>query len=280
MTVYADVLFSLNACINYLMLLISARVAGAQICRIRLAAAAALGGVYAVAALLPGCACLQSGWMKALMWAAMLVLAFGASKKTVRLALLFLASSFAFGGVVYALVGLLGTGVMLLPGGTFYPVSAGALLTLAGVTYLLSWLVFSRLGEHSGGQIVTITLTLGAHMVTVRALRDSGNTLKDPITNEPVLVADWQTAKQLLPEENLQQAEFLNPAALMQRLSERAPTLRLRLVPYRAVGTQAGLLLAVRCTAQQAGRKQRPALVAFSPTAVSDAGNYEALTGG
>ena len=61
MTVYADVLFSLNACINYLMLLISARVAGAQIRRIRLAAAAALGGVYAVAALLPGCASLQSG---------------------------------------------------------------------------------------------------------------------------------------------------------------------------------------------------------------------------
>ena len=279
MKVYADVLFALNACVNYLMLLVSARVAGAHIRRVRLALAGGLGGFYAVAALLPGCGVLQGVWMKALVWAAMLVLAFGATKKTLRLGLLFLAASFAFGGVVFALMQLLGAGVMVLPGGAFYPVSAGALLTLAGVTYLAAWLVFSRLGEHTGGQITTLTLSLGAHTVTVRALHDSGNTLKDPITNEPVLVAGWQTAAQLLPEANLQQAEFSDPAALLRRLAEQNPALRLRLVPYRAVGTQSGLLLAARCTAGQAGRR-RPALVAFSPTSVSDAGNYEALTGG
>ena len=279
MTVYADVLFSLNACINYLMLLVSARVCGARIRRKRFAAAAALGGLYAVASMLPGCFWMQNSWMKALVWAMMLILAFGVCKKTIRLALLFLAASFAFGGIVFALVELAGTGVMVLPGGAYYPVSAGALLTLAGVTYLLSWLVFSRLGEHSGGQIVTIALTLGAHTVPVRALRDSGNTLKDPLTNEPVLVASWQTARQLLPEANLQPTEFLDPAALMQRLLKQSPGLRMRLVPSRAVGTQAGLLLAMRCMAEQTG-KQRPALVAFSPTPVSDVGNYEALTGG
>lgn len=279
MTVYADVLFALNTCVNYLMLLVSARVAGAHIRRVRLALAGGLGGLYAVAALLPGLGVLQGVWMKALVWAAMLVVAFGATKKTLRLGLLFLAASFAFGGVVFALMQLLGAGVMVLPGGAFYPVSAGALLTLAGVTYLAAWLVFSRLGEHTGGQIVTLTLSLGAHSVTVRALHDSGNTLKDPITNEPVLVASWQTAAQLLPEANLQQAEFSDPAALLRRLAEQNPALRLRLVPYRAVGTQSGLLLAARCTAGQAGRR-RPALVAFSPTSVSDAGNYEALTGG
>ena len=279
MKVYADVLFALNACVNYLMLLVSARVAGAHIRRVRLALAGGLGGLYAVAVLLPGLGVLQGVWMKALVWAAMLVVAFGATKKTLRLGLLFLAASFAFGGVVFALMQLLGAGVMVLPGGAFYPVSAGALLTLAGVTYLAAWLVFSRLGEHTGGQIATLTLFLGAHTVTVRALRDSGNTLKDPITNEPVLVASWQTAAQLLPEANLQQAEFSDPAALLRRLAEQNPALRLRLVPYRAVGTQSGLLLAARCTAGQAGRR-RPALVAFSPTSVSDAGNYEALTGG
>ncbi len=279
MTVYADVLFSLNALVNYLMLLISARVCGAQIRRVRLALAGMLGGAYAVAALLPGCEALASVWMKALVWAVMLVCAFGAGRKTVRLALLFLASSFAFGGVMFALVSLLGTGVMLLPGGAFYPVSAGALLTMAGVTYLVSWLVFSRLGEHTGAQFVDITLSAGARSVTVRALRDSGNTLKDPITGEPVLVLCWQTARQLFPQTPLRQEDFSDPASLMQRLAAQEPSLRLRLIPYRAVGTQAGLLLAVRCTAEQDGKK-RPALAAFSPTSVSDAGNYEALTGG
>lgn len=279
MTVYADILFALNACVNYGMLLISARVCGAQIRHLRLALAGMLGGAYAVAVLVPGCSTLQGTWAKVLIWVVMLVCAFGVSKKTVRLALVFLAASFAFGGLVFALVQVLGAGVMTLPGGAFYPVSAGALLTLAGAVYLVAWLAFSRLGEHSGGQIVPLRLTLGVHTAPVRALRDSGNTLKDPITNEPVLVASYQTARQLLPQAGLRQQELADPAALMERLAAQAPSVQTRLIPYRAVGTRAGLLLAVRCTAERSG-KCRPALVAFSPTPVSDAGNYEVLIGG
>lgn len=279
MTIYADVVFAVNACVDYLMLCISARVTGAAIRNWRLALAAVIGGVYAAAALAPGCAVLQQPWMKLLVWGAMLALGFGVCRKTLKLGLVFLAACFAFGGIVFAMVQLLGTGVMLLPGGAFYPVSSGALLALAGATYLFAWLVFSRLAEHSGGQIVPLTLTLDGRSVTVRALRDSGNTLKDPMTNEPVLVADWQTAETLLPA-RLQRQELADPAALMTKLSAQTPPLHARLIPYRAVGTQAGLLLAVRCQAAVKNGKARPALLAFSPTSVSDAGNFEVLTGG
>ena len=61
--------------------------------------------------------------------------------------------------------------------------------------------------------------------------------------------------------------------------SGQEQALRFRLIPYRAVGTRAGLLLAARCEVMERSGRARRALAAFSPTPVSDGGNYQALTG-
>ena len=53
MTVYAERVFALNAGLNFLLLLGSARLAGAPAPMRRVLPAAAVGGVYAVAALVP-----------------------------------------------------------------------------------------------------------------------------------------------------------------------------------------------------------------------------------
>ena len=55
---------------------------------------------------------------------------------------------------------------------------------------------------------------------------------------------------------------------------------RWRLLPYRAVGVDHGLLLAVRVDrAMVGGEDYGPILVALSPTPLSDGGGYHALIG-
>ena len=83
MTVYAERVFALNAGLNFLLLLGSARLAGAPALMRRVLPAAALGGVYAVAALVPALGFLQTAGMKAVAAALMLLLAFGAERRTV-----------------------------------------------------------------------------------------------------------------------------------------------------------------------------------------------------
>ena len=61
---------------------------------------------------------------------------------------------------------------------------------------------------------------------------------------------------------------------------ERLGRCGLRLLPYRAVGVESGLLLAIRVDrAVIGGHSQRGLLVAVSPTPVSDGGGYQALIG-
>ena len=279
MTVYLDELAALNTALNYLLLAGSARLGGGTLRRWRLLAAAAAGGIYAAAAMAPRLAFLRAGGMKAAAAAGMLLIAFGAARRTLRLGALFLALAFCLGGTVFLCTQAFGAEVLLLPSGAYYPVSTPGLLLLAGSGYLIAYIVFSRLCEHGGGEIVPLRLSLNGRSAELRALRDTGNTLRDPITNERVLVADGALLAQLLPEAEITQQRLGSPDTLLRELSARYPQLRFRLIPYRAVGTQSGLLLAVRCAAARRGR-QTQILTAFSPTPVSDGGNFNALTGG
>ena len=239
-----------------------------------------LGGVYAVVALLPGFAFLRHGLVKISMAAAICLTAFGASMRYFRLTAVFCAMGCLFAGLVTAFTQLTGTGLLRLPGGGFYPVSAMALLSIGALCLAIVRLMFAGSIQHTARSYETLELRLGENMVSLRALIDTGNTLKDPMTNEPVLVLDWSAAARLLPESNLREQDFLHPAELMRRLMLEHPGLRARLVPYRAVGVSQGLLLAVRCERKGKNGKITPALAAFSPTPVSGDGAYEALTGG
>jgi len=64
--IYLDTLFFLNAVMDYLLLLCSARLAGEQLHRPRMALGAAFGGAYAAAAVLPGRQ--NAGWKRPESW--------------------------------------------------------------------------------------------------------------------------------------------------------------------------------------------------------------------
>ena len=157
------------------------------------------------------------------------------------------------------------------PGALWYPVTFSSLELTAGGVYAATRLLLPRL-SHAPDSVVPVRLTLGGRRVFLSALRDSGNTLCDPVTGEAVLVADWRCAARLLPHDGLRAADFAAPAALVVRLQR---------LHFRAGGTGSGLLLALPCEEVRIGKRvQKNGLVAFSPTPVSDGGGYEALTGG
>lgn len=230
MTVYLDSVFALNFAVNWLLLRAAARLGAAAVRPRRIAAAAALGAAYAVAVYLPGCGVL-AGWAgKLAMTAALLAVAFGLRRETLRLAAVFGGVTLALCGAVYGLE-LLKHG-RVRPGALWYPVTFSSLVLTAGGVYAATRLLLPRL-SHAPDSVVPVRLTLGGRRVFLSALRDSGNTLCDPVTGEAVLVADWRCAARLLPHDGLRAADFAAPAALVLRLQRLHP----RLIPFRAVGT-------------------------------------------
>lgn len=277
--IYVDTLFLLNALVDYLLLLGAARLAGERLRRLRFALGAALGGGYAAAIFLPGLGFLQALPCRLAVLALMSVAAYGGSRRLLRQSLLFLALSCALGGGVLA-VSLLGGRGMSLSGGVVYSAMdiKTVLLSAAGCWGGVT-LVFRGLARHtaSAGELTAVRLTLGGRSVELTALRDTGNTLTDPVSGVPVLVAEGARLLPLLPPGTLEPRELADPVDCLEKLRDGPLAGRARLLPYRAVGVERGLLLALRPDGLWVGGERVDMLAALSPTPVSDGGGYGAL---
>ncbi len=281
MTVYVDEVFFVNAAVDLLLLKTAVSVTGSGTRPWRLWAGSGLGGLAATAACVPAL-----GWLgrlpgAALPFFAMGLLCFGWQGKAWKRWLWFFCVCCGFAGLALAVCGLLRIPAFSLGGRVYYRVTGRLLILLALAVYGGVRLALDRFARHRGGELVRLGLTLDGRTRVCTALRDTGNTLCDPVTGEPVLVARWQVAARLLPELGLTRAQFEDPAALLVRLGTEKPALRVRLIPFRAVGTAGGLLAALSMDQiTENGRPSAARLVAFSPTELSDGGSYEALVQG
>lgn len=285
MVIYVDTLFLLNALVDYLLLLGAARLAGEPLRRLQFGAGAVLGGLYAVALFLPGFAFLSHPLCRMASGVLMLLTAYGGSRRLLRQGLIFLGLTCAFGGGVVAIGLLGGQGLSLGPRGVFYShLDLKIIMLSAAICYGVLTLAFQRLGKHTArsGELVAAKLTLGDRIAELTVLVDTGNTLSDPVTGQPVLVAEGGSLSPLFPKDNCPEpGDLREPAEALDRLSRGEWRGRFRLLPYRAVGVDRGLLLALRVDRLEVnGVDQRGRLVALSPTQVSDGGGYRGLISG
>ena len=245
----------LNFLVDYLLLLGTNRLSGFPTEGKRLALAAALGGLYSGACLLNRFRFLGNLLWRLVSLGGMAGIAFGWNRSTLKRCGVFILLSMALGGIAIAM------GYSSIPG----------LVFSAGGMWLLCRMAF---GEGVGQrEYVPIELTYGENSASLIALRDSGNTLRDPVTGEPVLVIAGEVAQKLTGLTQMQICNAMDTLAC-------PPFPGLRLVPYRAVGQGSGMLLAMRFENVKIGSRCQRAIVAFAPEGLGREQMYQALTGG
>lgn len=274
--VYVDMLFLLNLIANYLLLLAAGRMAGAPLYRWRIGLGGAAGALYSVLVFLPGMSWLAHWPCKLASGVLMALIAYGGERELLRITILFFGASAGLAGAVLGLE-LLGNVSLTLEHGVFYSqIDLRLLLLLFVACYFVLSLFFRRVGRHSGGELVRLELTLDSGSAVLTALRDTGHTLTDPMSSRPVVVVYWKSLAGALPS-------WVDPADPVQSVKRchDAGFRQARLIPYRAVGVDCGMLLALRTQSVKAdGKDLGGLLVALSPTPVDDGGTYQALIGG
>lgn len=255
MRIYVDAVMVINFLVDYLLLLGTNRLAGFPSEKGRLMAASLLGAVYGGVCLLPGFRFLGNLLWRMVSLVLMGGIAFGWNRSTVRRCGVFLLLSLALGGFAVSL----------------NRSDAAVLLLAAAGLWLLCRLAFG--GQAGGRDYVPLEIRHGEKMVKLLALRDTGNTLRDPVTGEQALVISADAAQRLT---GLTEQQLKNP---LETMASGAVT-GLRLIPYRAVGQGSGMLLAMRFGDVTIGSRRQSALVAFAPEGFGRNEVYQALTGG
>ena len=270
--IYVDSLFFLNLCIDYLLCLVSARVCGLCLKRLRYFFAALIGACYAVAVFLPGMGFLSRPLCKLAAALLMGLAAFGGEAKMLRCCAVFLSVYAAFGGAVWAIS---------LAGGEFFsygvylPVSLRTLVLSFALCYGGISLLFRRRAKLMEKRRVQVSLVFLGRESRFMALLDTGNSLSDPVSGKAVMVAGLHALRPVLGSaaELFSAADPVTALEQLSRLPEFAG--RFRLIPYVAVGVSG--LLPVFCPERLTvdGKEERELLVAVSPSAEGD--GFEAI---
>lgn len=245
----------LNAVVDFLLLMGTNALAGFPSDWKRNLAAAALGGLYGGVCLLSGFSFLGNILWRVVFLGLMGFIAFGWNRGSLKRTGIFLLLSMAMGGIAMGM----GKG------------GIASLICSGGAIWLLCKVSF---GDMVGGKsYVPVTIRYGSREVRVLALRDTGNSLTDPVTGEGVLVLGTTAAMNLT---GLTRQQLSVPLETMAK----GVLPGLRLIPYRAVGRGSGMLLAMRFRDVTFGDRKQEALVAFDPGGLGEEQMYQALTGG
>ena len=255
MRVYLDLVMGLNFAVDLLLLLGTNRLSGFPAGLSRCVSAAALGGGYAGVCMVPRLYFLGNALWRTVFLMLMGIIAFGINRSAWKRTGIFILLTMAMGGIALSM------------GKPEFP----ALLLAGAAIWLLCRIGFG--GQIGGREYIPVTLTEGANTVSVMALKDTGNTLCDPITGEQVLILGPGEARRLL---GLSAGQLKNP---MQTLMDN-PGRGYRLIPYQAVGQPGGLLLGKRFSEVKLGERKRSAVIAFSPEVIGNGDVYQALAGG
>lgn len=251
MDIYWDLVVILNFVVDFLLLLGTGQLSEHPCRPGRQAGAALLGALYSGICLIPGFYFLGALPWRILFLVGMVLIAFGLRKDVWHMGALFVVLSMALGGIATC----------------FHTENMPSLLVASFVLWLLCRFAST---SQSGGEVIPLEITYGGKTVSLLAFRDTGNTLRDPLTGEPVLIVGPETARLLT---GLSQQKLRSPLETMGNHPG------LRLIPYHTV-TNSGMLLGMRFSQVKVGSRQKSVLVAFAPEEINVKGRCTALTGG
>ena len=276
--IYIDILFLINFIINYLILFASGKIQSAVIRRWRLLCGSFIGAVYAVASFFPEMEFLSALFSKLATSSLMVLISFGWTFFIKKL-LVFLLTSLAFGGVVFAST-FLGSGTLVeMNNGIYYlHISAPFLLCVSIISYILFSLVFNRSASRADRKISRITIFSGGATVNANALHDTGNSLRDPKTNAPVIISDYSVLRDAFPPQVRDILDRENPESFSLALDRISAYGMFKLLPYKTVSAPFSLMLAYKPDKVLIdGKEEYGALIALSRGKISDGGAYSAL---
>ena len=243
MVIYLDLVFILNFAADALALYVTSRLSGVSSTCSRVVLASFIGGVYATVCAIPLTAAAGAVFVQVAAAALMVHIAFGSKKIFLRLLLLFFVLSCAMVGVLIALAQMFTLhGVSK----TLHNMNWKVFFLAGGLCYFFLSVVFRGGAAHTvSGEMYAGSLHRNGASVSLNVLLDTGHTLTDPYTGMPVITVWLDAVKGLFSQEEwdiLLRLTTEGVSSCCEQLASISPG-AFHIIPYRAVGTENGVLL-------------------------------------
>lgn len=245
---YLDSFILLNFVLDYLLLLLTARLSGTPAQRWRIMVSSAIGSFFAVWMFFHPGGFVERSLLSVFVAFGMVFIAFFAIKikKCCQLTGIFLLQSLVFSGGMSVLRNM-GIGRITVQNGiTYIQIEFWQIFFSAVGAYFLSRLCFRDHSLKIEKQRLQLCAELSGKKMETFLLVDSGNLLREPLSGNPVILLAPEVASQLMPAEValLLKHPDWDAAMLMAKLVEKG--IVTRLIPISSIEKHSGLTIGVK----------------------------------
>lgn len=252
MTIYVDIVLLENLCMNYIILFGTGYIIKVKIKQIRIIASSLIGAIYAILAYTGIFPLYANIFIKVILSICMVYIAYNPKnvKAIIKELVVFYLVSFALGGCAFALLYIVRPQDIFMRNGVYigtYPIKIALLGGIVGfiITYIAFKVVKTRLTK--GELIYDMVIKVNNKEVKTKVMLDTGNMLKDPISNIPVALIEKSILYDILPKELLENSKNMIGGDFTESEElENEYRTRLRIIPFTSVGKQNGMMLGIK----------------------------------
>ncbi|MCQ1528121.1 sigma-E processing peptidase SpoIIGA [Lutispora saccharofermentans] len=288
--VYGDVIFVENLVMNCIILFSTAKLTRSRYKKLNIFLASIIGSVYSVFYYFPGYEYLYTWFLKLIFSLFIIALAFNPYnlKEFGRAVAVFYIVSLIFGGAAFGVFYFI-NGIKFSYQGIFYMESFPVKLLFASIlsAYIIikfSWgYIVSKIRREK--ILMDVSVLQENKRIYLVALVDTGNSLTDPITNLPVLIAEYEIVKELLPAEIqriFEENKDNNLNVIASVLSKSEWMTKFRFIPFKSLGNENGMLIgfkpdAINIEDKNTKKNIKDIIIAIYNKKLSKDGEYNAL---
>ena len=253
MTIYIDVIFIENLIINYIIIYLTGIISRVKIKQYRIIMGSIIGAIYSIIYYIVNLKIYSTAIIKIILSIIIVYISFNSkSFKTLsKQILLFYLVSFVFGGAAISIIYMVNSsGITIENGVIIGNYTLKTILIGVIVAYITLMIGFKIIKTRISNKdlICDVVVKINNQKVTTKAMLDTGNLLKEPITNIPVIVMEHTLFYNIIPKEILNNLEEIlggDLSKIPENIQEEYVS-RLKVIPFSSLGKQNGMLLGIK----------------------------------
>ena len=290
-TIYIDIIFLENLIMNSIILYATSIILKIKPKTIRIIASSTIGSIYSIIIYVTEIAIYTSVISKAILAVIMVYVAFYPQniKKMCKQIAIFYLTSFVFGGVTLYLIYYIKPQEIFIKNGMFVGKYVLKIIMLGAIIAFITIKISLKIIKTkitSKDMYCKIKFKLNEKLIETKAMIDTGNLAKEPITNTPVVIVESSLLENVLPSQILNNLEKILCGDLSQISKEMQEKYisKLRCIPFSSLGKQNGMLLGIRADeieveTDEEKKTSKNIIIGIYDKSLTKRGEYRALIG-
>ena len=210
-------------------------------------------------------------------------------KKIFKQIIIFYLTSFVFGGVALNLIYFLRPENINIKNGLFTGEYALKVIMLGAIMAFIIIKISIKIIKtkfNTKNMYCDINLKINEKQIATKAMIDTGNLVKEPITNTPVVIVEESLLEGIIPKEILKNLENIlcgNLENLPQDIQDEYLP-KLRCIPFSSLGKENGMLVGIKISeivvkSEDEEKKTPNIIIGIYERSLTKNGEYRALVG-